>query len=158
MGMFDYVACDYPLPGDYKTSECYFQTKDYESKLWRLRITADGYLMRREISGVGESIAEMYGEQYSEDELLSEEQEGTYHGDMVFYDGGKNFVARFWRGRVQHLNILIHAPTHYQPCKHMAYPGKFLSRPLRIPLLMDQPVLHFVRGGKHRTPGRIARR
>ena len=80
MGMFDYVACDYPLPGDYKTSECYFQTKDYESKLWRLRITADGYLMRREISGVGESIAEMYGEQYSEDELLSEEHLSRRYG------------------------------------------------------------------------------
>lgn len=100
VGMFDYVQCDYPLPGGYVT-DYGFQTDDHHCDLNHLRITAEGTLMCRKFSDVNASVAELWGEPLSDDDLLLEELDSDYHGDMVIYDGVKNFVARFWRGKLR---------------------------------------------------------
>lgn len=47
MGMFDYVRCEYPLPGLDDPTKIQFQTKDTDEQyMMHYRITKDGLLMR----------------------------------------------------------------------------------------------------------------
>lgn len=95
MGMYDTVVCEYPLPDDY-VSEFGFQTKDVYQKLAFLRITADGRLMFG-----GSELDEFTGQAEPKGET-----EVAYHGDIVFSDRARTFVARFWRGRVRWIHSL----------------------------------------------------
>lgn len=48
MGMFDYLYCDYPLPGKKLEFITEFQTKDLDCSLSAYRITADGNLYEQD--------------------------------------------------------------------------------------------------------------
>jgi hypothetical protein len=46
MGMFDNIQCEYPLPGEPKSPDRDFQTKDFDCYLDKYTITADGRLLK----------------------------------------------------------------------------------------------------------------
>jgi hypothetical protein len=102
MGMYDTVYCYYPLPDNY-VSEVGFQTKDVYQRLVELHITAEGRLL--------------YGGSEL-DEFPTHRNEGmseiVYHGDIIFYDNQRQFVARFWHGRVRFIiPVPSSATEHY---------------------------------------------
>ncbi len=103
MGMFDYVRCEYPLPGGY-VAEHGFQTKDADQTLSYLRITDDGRLQWE-----GSDLDEFQGEERRGGGV----REVAYHGDMVFYAEQRYFVARFWRGRVRFIREVDEKATYF---------------------------------------------
>ena len=97
MGMFDWLNCDYPLPGGKKPPKvgrydaAQYQTKDLSNELDVYRITGDGRLLL-EVAGDWKMDAQA-GRSYSD-----------FTGDVSFYGGGSGmediFTARFDDGRL----------------------------------------------------------
>lgn len=80
MGMFDDITCKYPLPAGTPTTQ--FQTKSLSCYLSQYEITEEGTL--RCLSNPNEDCSD-------------------YHGDVYFYDGPYEFIARFTDGKITRL-------------------------------------------------------
>jgi hypothetical protein len=118
MGMFDDVVVEVPLPDGFDPAGVEFQTKDFDCRLERYTITADGRLVARRVEYEMTPEEEMpyYGKPEWGDEtslfrligcmreVRSWDEEVPFHGDLVFYcyERGvfREYTARFTEGRL----------------------------------------------------------
>lgn len=121
MGMFDWVHCDYPLPGKPEGLRLSFQTKDLDNQMDTYTITAEGRLLKRcvewedtpadELPYKDEpegSFARLFG---CMREKSAEIVDTNYHGDLIFYSEDETadremplpwyeYTIRFTQGQV----------------------------------------------------------
>lgn len=104
MGMFDYIRCDYPLPGNHppNVADIDFQTKDTHAQ----------YLEHYQISAQGQLLHEGVAEDFTGEIVF-------YHSNVVAYgpetytrDGEDaiwlEYRAIFIRGKVTHIQLVCY--------------------------------------------------
>ena len=109
MGMFDYVTCQYPLPGLADSSAMEFQTKDFDCQMETYKISATGRLLketyhiedRSDPNALAGSLKSILG---CATRVKDGEVDLNFHGVLNFYDGWKDewveFNAKFTDGVV----------------------------------------------------------
>ena len=102
MGMFDYIRCEFPFPGDSRTV---YQTKDTPSQFMDTYVIGTDGALRMEVCDFedrsdpeAEGIAALFG-------VMTRVPTGEwrevvdFHQDLVFYNRDREFKARFTDGR-----------------------------------------------------------
>lgn len=131
--MYDYIKCEYPLPGDppewvrENALDGVCQTKDTDAMFMETyTITADGRLVHHTVryEAVPENERPYFGKPEWESEFMrlcgsvrsvptGAVELSDYHGDLRFYtsnDAGKfyEYVARFTNGVLQQIKMSWH--------------------------------------------------
>ena len=113
MGMFDYLVCEHPLPDGRVVEGPVWQTKDSPCQMGVVTITADGRLLFEEshVEAVPEEQRPFFGTpRWAEGGLfqmcgmsrrvVDRVVEHPFHGDLRFYNGREEYIARFTEGRL----------------------------------------------------------
>lgn len=99
MGVFDYVNCEYPLPGCKDPSAIRFQTKDTDAMfLETYKLTKEGRLLHRDVRY--EDQSDPNAETGSMTPVPIGWMDTNFHGDLIFYGGKYEYTALFKDGQL----------------------------------------------------------
>lgn len=115
MGMFDWVKCDYPLPGTPLVFVDEFQTKDLDCTLAQVTISEDGKLLGYNYTGE----LEFYG-----CNLVAVGPSGRYTRDGEDYES-VSYLARFVDGQLQEIKQEGYERQPALSSKEMPPPGSY---------------------------------
>lgn len=101
MGMFDDLKCDYPLPNAVHQNRA-FQTKSLDCTMTQYTITADGRLTYPQMKDVKDDKAPLGWHFMPTGHII----DTVYHGDIYFYAGDAEYVARFTNGKAEWIKPL----------------------------------------------------